>query len=142
LSTNGFIAALTRFISRRGLPSDIYCDGGTNFVGAKTEIQQFVNMVSSEAHRKQTSEFGSVRGVNFHFNPPRAPHHGGLWEAGVKSMKLHLCKIMEDRTLSIEEFSTLLAEVEACLNSRPITPMSTDPNDFDFLTPGHFLIGD
>src|SRR5439155_26441742 len=50
LSTNAFIAALTRFISRRGLPADIYCDGGTNFVGAKKEIEDLVKLVSSEEH--------------------------------------------------------------------------------------------
>lgn len=80
--------------------------------------------------------------MNYHFKPPLAPHHGGLWEAGVKSMKYHLKRIVEGRKLSIEEFSTLLCQVESTLNSRPLVQMSSDPADFSVLTPGHFLIGE
>jgi hypothetical protein len=79
--------------------------------------------------------------VEFVVNPPNAPHHGGIFEAAVKSMKVHLHRVASDRRLSIEEFKTLLKRIEATLNSRPITPLSTDADDFSVLTPGHFLIG-
>jgi len=141
-STPAFVAALTRFISRRGQPSDIYCDGGKNFVGANNEIKEFLNHVQSKDHVDSVSTFLANKGINFHFNPPYSPHHGGLWEAGVKSMKYHLKRVIEDRKLSIEEFVTLLSQVEASLNSRPLTPLSSDPNDYGILTPGHFLTGD
>ncbi|XP_059225803.1 uncharacterized protein LOC131997935 [Stomoxys calcitrans] len=71
----------------------------------------------------------------------RAPHMGGLWEAGVKSFKTHLKKISGGFTYTFEEFCTLLTKIEACLNSRPISTMSEDFTDLNPLTPGHFLIG-
>ena len=57
-------------------------------------------------------------------------------------MKFHLRRVIGDQKLSYEEFSTLLSEIEACLNSRPLYPMSDDPNDPLPLTPGHFLISE
>jgi len=141
LTTPAFIAALTRLVSRRGLPSDIFCDGGTNFVGARNEMAELTNLVQSDSHHTAVADFLNVQGIQFHFNPPYAPHQGGYWKAGVKSMKHHLKRVVEDRKLSIEEFITLLSQVEAALNSRPLTPSSSDPNDFGVLTPGHFLTG-
>ncbi|XP_024893270.1 uncharacterized protein LOC112468369 [Temnothorax curvispinosus] len=77
--------------------------------------------------------------IKWSFNPPSAPHFGGLWEAGVKTFKTHLRRTVSDQVLSIEEFTTVLAQVEAVLNSRPFCPMSTDPADLEVLSPGHFL---
>ncbi|XP_075150481.1 uncharacterized protein LOC142224584 [Haematobia irritans] len=71
----------------------------------------------------------------------RAPHMGGLWEAGVKSFKLHFRKIAGNSKYTFEEFQTLLSRIESCLNSRPLSPMSENPTDFNALTPEHFLIG-
>ncbi|XP_029157646.1 uncharacterized protein LOC114930069 [Nylanderia fulva] len=70
-----------------------------------------------------------------------APHFGGLWEAGVRSVKHHIRRVVGTHTLTFEEFSTLLCNVEACLNSRPIAPLSDSIDTYDPLTPGHFLIG-
>jgi len=67
---------------------------------------------------------------------------GGLWEAYVKSVKYHLQRVMGTECLTFEEFATLLSPIEACLNSRPITSQSNDPNDEKPLTPAHFLVGD
>ena len=66
---------------------------------------------------------------------------GGLWEAAVKSFKTHFKKTAADFKFTFEEFATLLAKIESCLNSRPISTMSEDPSDNSVLTPGHFLIG-
>ena len=66
---------------------------------------------------------------------------GGLWEAGLKSFKTHFRKIAGNYKYTFEELSTLLSKIESCLNSRPISPLSTDPTDLCALTPGHFLIG-
>lgn len=140
-STEAFMATLRRFIARRVLPSNIYSDNGTNFVGTANalihknkEIQSFVD--------DKVIKLLSEDGIQWHFSPPSAPHFGGLFEAGVKSTKHHLSRVLKQTSLTFEEFYTVLCQIEACLNSRPLTPQSTDPNDYTVITPGHFLIGD
>lgn len=78
---------------------------------------------------------------SWHFNPPSAPHFGGLWEAAVRSAKKLLVRTMGRHNPTLEELTTLLCRIEAVLNSRPLTPMSSSPLDLDYLTPGHFIIG-
>lgn len=79
------------------------------------------------------------RGIEWHFIPPDAPEFGGLWEAAVKSTKSHLKRIVGNVTLNFEEFSTVLAEIEAVLNSRPL--FVTPSDDQEVITPAHYLIG-
>lgn len=136
LTTDAFLAAFDRFVARRGLPSDIYSDNGTNFVGADKKLQALIN--SPEG---QVSIANSRSNCVWHFNPPSAPHFGGLWEAAVRSTKRLLVRIIGTHVFTFEEFSTILSRIEAILNSRPLTPASNDPHDLDCLTPGHFLIG-
>jgi hypothetical protein len=80
--------------------------------------------------------------IQWNFIPPRAPNFGGLWEAAVKSTKFHLIKILGSALLTCDEMNTCLSQIESILNSRPLTPLSTDPNDLQPLTPSHFLIGE
>ncbi|XP_054259401.1 uncharacterized protein LOC128984138 [Macrosteles quadrilineatus] len=142
LTTDGFLAALTRFVSRRGLCADIYCDCGTNFVGADAVLRKLVKPQLTTPQAQDTIQrYTATRGIKFHFNPPAAPHQGGLWESAVKSAKHHLRRVMSDTVLILSEFITLTTQVEAMLNSRPLTPLSSDPADLSTLTPGHFLIG-
>jgi hypothetical protein len=77
----------------------------------------------------------------WHFIPPNLPHFGGLWEAGVKSLKYHWKRIVGKALLTFEEFSTLITQVEACLNSQPLIALSNEPDDASYLSPGHFLNG-
>ncbi|XP_055633682.1 uncharacterized protein LOC129774019 [Toxorhynchites rutilus septentrionalis] len=141
LSTDRFIQALRRFMARRGKCTDIYSDNGTNFVGARNKLREFMRLLRDKQHSDKISRMCADEGVQWHFNPPSAPHFGGLWEAAVRSAKHHLLRVIGENPVSIEDMTTLLAQVEACLNSRPITPISNDPCDLQPLTPAHFLIG-
>ncbi|GFX16906.1 integrase catalytic domain-containing protein [Trichonephila clavipes] len=141
LSADAFIAALKRFISRRGKCSDIYSDCGSNFVGAKRKLMEFEKLAKSDNYNQNFSKFLTDNGIKWHQNIPGAPHMGGLWEAGIKSTKYHLKRVVGETKLTYEEFETFLTQIEACLNSRPLTPISNDPNDLSALTPGHFIIG-
>ena len=76
--------------------------------------------------------------IKWKFNPPGAPHHGGLQEASVKSVKHHLKRIIAQMCPTIEEINTLLCKIEACSNSRPITTLKNDPENLEILTPSHF----
>lgn len=81
------------------------------------------------------------RHIQFHPTSPAAPHHNGISEAAVKSTKNHLKRVTEGHSLTLEEFRTITVKIEAMLNSRPLAPLSSDPNDLAPLTPAHFLIG-
>ncbi|XP_051159301.1 uncharacterized protein LOC127280387 [Leptopilina boulardi] len=139
-STNGFLAAYRRFVSRRGICQTLYSDCGTNFIGADTTLKQLFKDGSQEA--KELSQLLIKDGTSWKFNPPAAPHMGGKWEAAVKSIKYHLRRTIGETILTYEEFTTLLTQIEAVLNSRPLEPLTEDPDDLSVLTPGHFLIGE
>lgn len=139
-TTNVFLAAFRRFTARRGICLDVYSDCGTNFVGADAQLRTLFR-ASNPATREMTGQLAN-HGTRWHFNPPRAPHFGGLWEAAVKSVKHHLRRVIRNATLTFKEMATFLAQVEACLNSRPLQASTGDPDDLSALTPGHFLIGE
>ena len=141
LTSQAFIAALRRFISRRGKPSLIWSDNGTNFTGASRELRDFYDFLKQQSTQQDISEFCSCQGIHWKFIPEHAPHFGGIWEAAVKSMKMHLRRIISNVKLTFEELYTVLTQIESCLNSRPLVPLPSDDDGIEVLTPGHFLIG-
>lgn len=140
LTSQSFIGAFQRFIARRGMCSHIWSDQGRNFVGANKELSTAWKEAGLEFQGKISNELMS-EGTQWHFIPPYSPNFGGLWEAGVKSVKFHLKRILTTN-LTFEEMTTVLCQVEACLNSRPLVPIDTANPDLEILTPGHFLIGE
>ncbi|XP_011859378.1 PREDICTED: uncharacterized protein LOC105556877 [Vollenhovia emeryi] len=135
LTSDGFLAA------RRGLPEHIYSDNGTNFVGANNQLKELYVLLNSEEHKNTVNRFASEHRITWHFIPPAAPHFGGLWEASVKNFKHHFKRVLGEPLFTFEELNTFVVEVEGVLNSRPITTISSDPNDLLVLTPAHYLIG-
>lgn len=141
MTSQGFLAAFKRFVARRGHCADLYSDNGTNFVGAARELKQlFANENSSLT--KEIAEQLASDGTCWHFIPPHSPNFGGLWEAGIKSTKHHLRRVIGDTTLTFEEMTTMLTQIEACLNSRPLSQITDHKDDPMPLTPGHFLVGE
>lgn len=142
LTTEAFVACLRRFIARRGKPSLVWSDHGSNFVGASRHLKELTEFLQQQQSQEAISNFCSSQNIVWKFIPERAPHFGGLWEAAVKSFKKHLSRVVGEVKLTFEELTTVLAQIEACLNSRPLTALPcVEDSEVAALTPGHFLIG-
>ncbi|KXJ67786.1 hypothetical protein RP20_CCG012411 [Aedes albopictus] len=141
LSTSAFLASLKRFVSRRGLVQRLYSDNATNFKGAHHELNELFRQFQNQHTVEEIQQFCQMREMEWHFIPPDAPEFGGLWESSVKSAKTHLKRIVGNSKLTFEELATVLTEIEAVLNSRPLFAISNDPADPKVITPAHYLIG-
>ena len=137
--TDSFINSLRRFTNRRGCPTTMYSDNGSNFTGATTELKEFyVKLEKEEA--KIIDATTSLR-IKWTFNPPAAPHMGGSWERLVRSTKEVLYGLVKDHVLTDPQLYTVLTEAEMIINSRPLTHLSDDVSDLEPLTPNHVLLG-
>ncbi|XP_026747153.1 uncharacterized protein LOC113508367 [Trichoplusia ni] len=125
LSASSMIMALRRMAARRGTPRTLFSDNGTNFVGANKELEAAA----------------LEKGIKWKFIPPGSPNMGGAWERLVRTVKTALAVVLNERSPPEEVLHTLMTEVEHIVNSRPLTPVSMDPNDAESLTPNHFLLG-
>ncbi|XP_017875322.1 uncharacterized protein LOC108622144 [Ceratina calcarata] len=139
-TTGSFLNAFRRFVSRRGRCRVLYSDNGTTFQGADAELQRLFH--SSSEFSRDVATATAAEGVNWKFIPPRAPHFGGIWEAAVKAFKHHLRRVLGDSTLTYEEFATLATQIEACLNSRPLCPLSSDPRDQERTCLAHYSLAE
>ena len=136
LDTHSFLQALQRFISRRGTPQTVYSDNGSNFVGAAKELRDgFKRLNKNLVHNRLIRQ-----GIDWVFLPPAASHQGGVWERMIRSIRKIMLGLTSQRLLTDEELLTFTTEVERIINNRPLTPVSSDPNDLEALTPNSLLI--
>jgi hypothetical protein len=138
LETDSCVNAIRRFIARRGTVKLFRSDNGTNLVGAEREMRE-------EIAKWNTSHFHQAfrqQAVTWIFNPPSGSHFGGVWERLIRSVRKILYSLMKEQMIHLDDESlqTLFCEVEAIMNSRPITSVSSDPNDLEVLTPNHLLL--
>ena len=131
LSTKAFLDSLRRFVSRRGRPSIVYSDNGSNFVGADNAF--------ASLNWEVIANYSTVKRIDWRFNPPSAAWWGGWWERLVGMVKIILRKILGKACLDYEGMCTILCDCELTLNSRPLTYVSDDANDLKALTPSMFL---
>lgn len=141
LSTSAFLQCFRRFLARRGLPTYISTDNATNFIGARSELKELKEMFFSERNMNEFKHFCAEKNIKWLTIPARSPHWGGLWESIVKQMKFHLRRATKEKIFAPDDFSTLIIQIEAALNSRPLTQISSNVDDLNVITPGHFLIG-
>ena len=137
LDTDSFLNAFYRMASRRGLPEEMFSDNGTNFKGADAELKSLVMKLDDVRINQSVAN----KGVIWHFNPPLAPHFGGVHETMIKSAKKAIQAILGNADITDEELMTAMIGAEALINSRPLTYQSANPADDVPLTPNHFLHG-
>uniref|UniRef100_A0A1I7X6Z9 Integrase catalytic domain-containing protein n=1 Tax=Heterorhabditis bacteriophora TaxID=37862 RepID=A0A1I7X6Z9_HETBA len=125
LSASAFLRALQRFIARRGVPSIIRSDQGSNFILA----EYILSKINDKYHFQNTPVKGFIENekIKWIFNPPSSRWMGGVWERLVQSVKRAYIKVIGRKKLSFVEMNTIIINIEAILNSRPITHV--DHND-------------
>ena len=136
LETDSFLNAFFRMTSRRGMPSDVLTDNGSNFVGGKNELDD-LQILDQNRIEEATSSYG----VRWHFNPPLAPHFSGVHEVMIKAAKRAIYAILGNADITDEELQSAIIGAEGLINSRPLTYQATNPDDLVPLTPNHFLHG-
>ncbi|XP_055621953.1 uncharacterized protein LOC129765572 [Toxorhynchites rutilus septentrionalis] len=137
LTTDSCILSIRNIMARRGTPSAIYSDRGTNFQGASKDLKEAMKKLDQD---KLTAEFTTPR-TQWRFITPASPHMGGAWERLVRTVKQNLMKLKTNRLPTDEVLRNLFIEVENIVNSRPLTAIPLDDDESPVLTPNHFLIG-
>ena len=139
-STEEFVLALKRFCNRRSTPSTIHSDNAGEFICGKNTINNvFEQLNTYKTHQKLQDELQ----ITWYHSPSRSPSHNGVIESIVKITKQPLYKCLNGRILSEMDFYTLLTDIEATLNSRPLAGISENADDGNILpiTPSHLIIG-
>ncbi|XP_024118967.1 uncharacterized protein LOC112140289 [Oryzias melastigma] len=136
MDSSSCINALRRFFAMRGPAKQLMSDCGTNFIGASKELGMDKNSLDSKV-QKYLDGCGCV----WKFNPPHASHMGGSWERmiGVSRRILDSLLLQSKVRLTHEVLSTLMAEVVAIMNARPLIPVSSDPDNPQVLSPSILL---
>ena len=138
MDTSCFINALRRFLALRVLAIQLRSDCGTNFIGARNELQSCLSEMDDSAIQSYLAN----EGCEWIFNAPHASHVGGVWERMIGMTRRILDSILADLgpvRLTHEVLTTLMTEVTAIVNARPLVPVSTDPEMPEILTPATLL---
>ncbi|XP_030836004.1 uncharacterized protein LOC115921870 [Strongylocentrotus purpuratus] len=135
LDTDSCIAAIRRFIARRGAVREMRSDNGTNLVGAEKELRKELE----SWNQAQLSNSLLQVNIKWTFNPPGGSHHGGVWERQIRTIRQLLFFLTKQQTMTDESLQTLFCEIEGIINCRPITRVSDDANDLEALTPNKLL---
>ena len=138
LTTRAFLLAFKRFVARRGVCKIVYSDNAKTFQSADRELQKVWKTVRSA----EAQDFYGTQGIAWKFIVERAAWWGGFWERLIRILKDHLKKTLGRALLNFEELTTVVAEIEAVMNSRPITEVNDDIQCIKPLTPAHFLVGE
>ena len=137
MTTDAFIRAFRRFISRRGTCSVVHSDNAATFKCADRVIKQSYEILNSPKFQ----EFISEKSIKWEYICPLSPWWGGFWERCMKTIKTPLKKILGKSILNADELYTILTEVEAMVNSRPLCSVNDDVENHQYLTPANFIIG-
>ena len=137
LECDTFINCMRRFVARRGKPSKIISDNGTNFTSASAELKRALQQLN----QKQIQKYCVNHAIEWTFLPPAASHMNGACERMIRTVRKVLTGMLIDKCrLTDDTLHTLFVEVEGIVNHRPITKMSTDIADELPLTPAHLLL--
>lgn len=136
LCIKSFLGVFERFIMRKGRCLVLYSDNGTNFIGSDKELARVLKQWARNLPDHDLSRFGT----KWKFISPASPHKGGLWEAAIRSMKMHLRRTIGNRTLTKDDLYQIAVQIEGCMNSRPLWPMSDKADDLLPLTPADFVL--
>lgn len=137
LTTDAFMACLSRLIALRGSIREIFSDNATTFHGALNEMKATFDHWREVAN----SECLQLKQIKWNFITPLSPNQGGLWERAVRSAKNHLRRVVGTQMLTYEELTTILSQIAACMNSRPLIALDDDPSACEALTPAHLVLG-
>ncbi|GBM63597.1 hypothetical protein AVEN_65876-1 [Araneus ventricosus] len=129
LTTDAFIAALKRLCARRGRIATLMSDNASNFKGAASELNSLKKLICKT--NETLANYLSSEAIQWKFIPPRFPNFGRLWEAGIKSFKHRLHRTLTNCKITIEEFETIVIQIEGILNSRPLIPLSDNINEYE-----------
>jgi len=80
-----------------------------------------------------------LNNIEWNFNPPHASHSGGVWERQIRTIRKVLNRVMKEQVLHDEGLNTLMGDVEAVINSRPISTVSSDCHVLSPIAPNHLL---
>jgi len=121
-------------VSRKSLPRIIILDNATTYLSAAEELKESLSSI-------KLAESLGKRGVVWKFISKRAPWYVGWWEHLTRLTKSALKKMLGRANFSLTVLETLIVEIEAVLNDRPLTYTPSEFDEMDPLTPAHLLYG-